>query len=295
MAEKHSVFMNIGGLTLKPRLPVSKKLSIFGEAGFALVTRSGFHSGNEMPVTDATMASVLVGGGLKFHLNRKFDLQVSGIWSPANSKKKQPATSFIAGGFTYNMNPLSEEKVKKNSSSGYIFPKQVLQIGLTTNALEYGVNSFFAEGAVPIFWGGDVQVRRAISVHYQRNVFHTRKVFSLDIGASAGIWETRKRRQKFLSLSAFPVLRFTAIRCKSADYYFTYSVAGPTYLSTITLDSLNTGRHFTFQDYMGVGSFIGKSRKLNAEIRIAHFSNGNIFPDNPGIMIPLSLHLGYAF
>ena len=287
--------MNVGGLTLKPRVSLSKKMSLFGEGGFGLVTRSGFRVNDEMAVKDATMASVLLGGGVKLHLNKKFDLQVSGLWSPSNSKKKQPSTTFISGGFTYNMNPLPEERVKRNSDPRYKFPSHLLQVGVSTNALEYGVNTFFADGPVPVFWGGEVQVRRALAVHYQRNVFHSRKVFSLDVGASAGIWETRKRRQKFLSLAVYPVLRFTAIRTESTDFYFTYSVAGPTYLSKLVLDSLNTGKHFTFQDYMGIGIFTGKQRNLNAEIRIAHFSNGNIFPDNPGIMIPLSLQLGYAF
>ena len=227
-AKKHSVFMNVGGFTMKPRVSLSKKISLFGEGGFALVTRSGFRVNDEMAVKDATMASVLLGGGVKFHLNKKFDLQASGLWSPSNSKKKQPSTTFISGGFTYNMNPLPAERVKRNSDSRYKFPAQVLQVGISTNALEYGVNTFFADGPVPVFWGGEVQVGRALAVHYQRNVFHARKVFSLDVGGSAGIWETRKLRQKFLSLAVYPVLRFTAIRTKSTDFYFTYSVAGPT-------------------------------------------------------------------
>ena len=39
--------------------------------------------------------------------------------------------------------------------------------------------------------------------------------------------------------------------------YFAYSLAGPTYISKIVLDDLNTGRHFTFQDFMGIGWFAG--------------------------------------
>jgi hypothetical protein len=40
--------------------------------------------------------------------------------------------------------------------------------------------------------------------------------------------------------------------------------------------------------------FFGKSRNLNAELKIGHYSNGNVFPQNGAIKIPLSLNVGYA-
>jgi hypothetical protein len=46
---------------------------------------------------------------------------------------------------------------------------------------------------------------------------------------------------------------------------------------------------------MGIGMFSGKKRKFNSEIRIGHYSNGNIFPDNKGIKIPLTFNAGYTF
>ena len=61
------------------------------------------------------------------------------------------------------------------------------------------------------------------------------------------------------------------------------------------VDGENTGRHFTFQDFMGLGVFAGKDRKLNAEVNINHYSNGNIFPDNAGVKIPLTFMVGYTF
>jgi hypothetical protein len=72
-------------------------------------------------------------------------------------------------------------------------------------------------------------------------------------------------------------------------------VAGPTYISKVLIDGEETGRHFTFQDVMGIGIFAGEKKNINAGIRIAHYSNGNLFPQNNGVMIPLSFSLGYAF
>jgi hypothetical protein len=44
-----------------------------------------------------------------------------------------------------------------------------------------------------------------------------------------------------------------------------------------------------------MGVFTGKDKNLNIGLRIAHFSNGNLFPNNDGVMVPLTLGLGYSF
>ena len=46
---------------------------------------------------------------------------------------------------------------------------------------------------------------------------------------------------------------------------------------------------------MGVGLFAGKNRTFNVGIKTNHYSNGNIFTQNAGVKIPLTLSLGYAF
>ncbi|MBL0274441.1 MAG: acyloxyacyl hydrolase [Chitinophagaceae bacterium] len=70
-------------------------------------------------------------------------------------------------------------------------------------------------------------------------------------------------------------------------------MAGPTYLSKKLL-IMKGPKHFTFHDFMGIGIFTGQKKNLNAGIRIAHFSNGNIFPQNDGIKVPLTFSLSYA-
>ena len=39
-----------------------------------------------------------------------------------------------------------------------------------------------------------------------------------------------------------------------ADIYFNYSLAGPTFISKTTIDTNETGKQFTFRDFMGVGT-----------------------------------------
>jgi len=148
---------------------------------------------------------------------------------------------------------------------------------------------------VPIFWGGNVETRRGFTLDYQRNVFHTKKLFAFDLGASASYWNSNGNREIFRTLSAYPLFRIFLARARPADVYFGYSLAGPTYVSRAVIDGRKTGERFTFQDFMGVGAFFGKTRRMNAEIGIKHYSNGNIFTRNASIKIPLTLTLGLAF
>jgi hypothetical protein len=289
----HSVWMNVGGLTLAGHVPIHKKFSLFAEAGLGVITRKGFDINNTPVVKSATYATGLFGGALQYHLNRKWDLQLSTTWSPAHAKEKQPHTIFYSAGFNYHLKELSKEKVESNIKSGHHFPKHFLELSYTTNGLGYGVNDLFSK-TLPLFWGGAAHLKQGFSLHYQRNIFHARRVFSLDWAAGAGYWKTKENEDEFLTLSLYPVLRFTAFRSSSADIFFEYTVAGPTFISKTLLDNEKTGKKFTFYDAMGMGAFLGKKKKLVTGLRIAHFSNGNIFPDNNGVKVPLSFNLGYV-
>jgi hypothetical protein len=55
------------------------------------------------------------------------------------------------------------------------------------------------------------------------------------------------------------------------------------------------GGHFTFQDFMGVGVFFGSKRNFVAEVNLNHYSNGNIFPHNDAVKVPLGFSVGYCF
>jgi hypothetical protein len=293
---EHSVWMNIAGLTLKTQLPLVKKLSWYGEAGLGIITRKGFKVNNVWAIKNTSYATGFFETGLRKLINPKWDLLASISYSPKNGRVKQPASYFYSLGFTNTMRTLPAEKLEAKRKAGYKFPRNTIQLGVATNTLGYGVNNFASKKSpIPFFWGGNAELSNGVALHYHRNIFHARKVFSFDWGISAGFWQTRLQKQNFFTLSAFPVLRFNVIRSKVADYYFYYSVAGPTYISRTLLDGEETGRHFTFQDLIGIGSFLGPGRRLNAEINIGHFSNGNIFPDNAGVKVPLTFCFGYTF
>ncbi|MBX9783502.1 MAG: acyloxyacyl hydrolase [Chitinophagaceae bacterium] len=134
-----------------------------------------------------------------------------------------------------------------------------------------------------------------MSINYQRTAFHSKKVFSLEWGISAGYWQTEELKEQFFTIAAYPVFKFHVLRSKTTDGYFFYSVAGPAFQSKTNLDYELLGRKFTFRDYMGIGMYTGKRKQLNLELNIGHFSNGNLFSSNAGIMVPLSLNAGFCF
>lgn len=299
---RSSVWMNVGGLTLKPQLPITERISLNGEFGLGIVTRHGFSDSKDNPIIKGvTYASVLMGAGVNYHINDNWQLTLSTAYTPQKKSVDQPATTFIGVGFNYKLKTVSDKKLQKGAETGYTNPKQWLQIGYSSNILGYGVNNTL-EKAV-LFWGGDAEVYRGLSLTYQRNIFHSAKYFALDWGITAASWQTKgagtglsnPNKQDFFTLSVFPVARFNFLHTRPLDAYFYYSVAGPTYISKRIIDGNDTGEHFTFQDTMGAGVFFGENRNWNAEIKIGHYSNGNIFPQNAAVKIPLSLNVGYAF
>jgi lipid A 3-O-deacylase PagL/OmpA family protein len=289
----HHLFTHFGGVTLKPELPVTPAVSVYAEAGLGVTSRRRLAVGDAVAVEEAIFPSVLFGGGLEYHVNLAWDLTAGLTYSAGRERDNQPGTIFLSGGFQYNLRPLPADRVEANRQTDAIFPAHLIQIEYTTG-VGYGVNDLFSK-KVPIFWGGSVKVARGIAVHYDRNVFHTRRLFSLDLGTSVSYWRSRDERDQFATLSVYPLLRFTVLRAKPADFYVCYSLVGPTYVSKQVLDSRDTGNSFTFQDFMGIGAFIGKNRHLSAGLKINHYSNGNIFTRNAGIKVPLTVGVGYAF
>jgi hypothetical protein len=291
---KHSVWMHSGTLSLKGQVPLSKKISAYGEAGLAIFSRRGIKIDNSFAVKDYSYSTVLLGTGLEYHISPKWGVLANFNYAPGNSENKQPHEVFYSAGLKYNLTPIPEEVVKRNAEAGYHFAQHLLQLGYSTNAFGYGANNFLSKKA-PIFWGGGIEVEKGLALRYQKNIFHTKKVFSFDAGVSAGFWKSNELKEDFYTLSIFPLLRFTAIRSNVADIYLFYSVAGPSFISKTIIDEKDSGKHFTFQDFMGFGGFLGKQKHLDAELSINHYSNGNIFVYNRGVKIPLTFTLGYSF
>jgi hypothetical protein len=282
------------GLTLTADLPLTARLSAYGEGGFGLTSRSGFEIDGKTAMERAHYGAGLLGAGFMYRATPNTDFVLGATYSPGRKSFKQPSTRLFTAGLRYHMRPLPAAKVEDNRRAGFVFPANLVRVGYTTNALHYGVNNLFSS-KIPIFWGGNVETRQGVTLDYSRNVFHTKKRFAFDMGGSVSIWKSNRDGEPFLTLSTYPLFRFFLLRRATADVYFNYSLAGPTYVNIDVIDGSDTGEVFTFQDFMGVGMFFGKTRRINAELGIKHFSNGNIFTKNASIKVPLTLTLGVTF
>jgi hypothetical protein len=282
-------------LTARSLLPLSATTSLYGEGGVGLVTRKGFAINGAPVVNDATYATLLFGGGLEYRINANWSLLTGMTAVPGRSADRQPRTVFFSGGFDYTVRHLPAVQADTDSADRPVWPKNVFQVGYVTDALGYGANDFVSKGAVPVFWTGSVEVAHGLSVNYQRNVLHTRRFFALDWGASISSWKSRKNDERFYTASVYPVLRFVALRTNPLELYLIYSMAGPALITRTLIDGEETGKRFTFQDFMGAGIFLGRTKRVSAEVRIAHYSNGNLFPQNLGVTIPLGFYLGTSF
>lgn len=289
-----TVWMNVAGLTARGTWPLVDQLSVYAEGGLGIVTRHGFGDHGTPIVTDANYATVLLGTGLKYRLGNTWDLQAGAAYTPPNSRYRQPHTLMFSLSAVVNMRPSGTRPVGAFAEDGSIFPEHQFQAAFTTNALGTGVNTLVAK-KVPIFWGGSLEARQGVAVRYQRNMYHTAKLFSLDLGVSISGYESKRDRTDFWAFSAYPKFTFRVLRTQRAAVSFYYSVAGPTYLTRSFVDSIDTGKRFTFQDLIGIGFAFGRSRHATLELGVGHYSNGNIFTRNAGVKIPLTTSFGYAF
>lgn len=300
---ENSVWINAWSLSLKKDFNLSEKTSFYAEAGIANVTRVGFPIGNTIVYDDAHFGSLIYGFGLQYWLSKKWRLSANATFIPKASKYNQPSISQASLGFEYHLQQLDDKIAKSYASNEYFFPKNIFQISYGTGAIGYGMNRFFSMNmklgnfesfGIPVFWLGDIRANHSVSLTYQTLIYRSERIFSLDWGVSATYFQSDGKENVF-AFSIFPVLRFYLMRRKGYDFYTNYSIIGPTYLTKSVVDGFDSGTNITYQDTMGFGVFFGKNRKYNFELRIMHYSNGNIFSDNAGVAVPIQFTFGKTF
>ena len=300
---ERSVWINAWSLSLKKDFKINNKINLFAEAGIANVTRFGFSINDQVIYDDAHFASLVYGFGLQYRLSDKWRLSANGTFLPKSTKNNQPSISQATLGFEYHLQQVDDKTAAEYAKNEYFFPKNIFQVSYGTGEIGFGFNQFFGMSlpvgnfdsfGVPIFWVGEVKAQHALSLTYQRLIYRSEKIFSLDWGASATYFQSREGTDVF-AFSIFPVLRFYLWRKPTFDFYANYSIIGPAYITKSDIDNSKTGPNITYQDTMGFGVFFGEKREYNFELRIMHYSNGNIFTRNAGVAIPLQFTIGKTF
>lgn len=299
-----SVWINAWFLSLKRDFNLSNKTSFYAEAGIANLTRFGFSINDKVIFNDAHYASLIYGLGLQYKLTNKWRLSANGTFLPKSEKQNQPSISQFSLGFEYHLQQVDDKTAVNYANNDYFFPDNIIQFSYGTGSIGFGVNQFFGMSmkvgnfesfGIPVFWVGEIKAQHAVSLTYQRLIYRSEKIFSLDWGVSATYFQSTRGKTDVFAFSIFPVLRFYLLRKKEYDFYTNYSIIGPTYISKSDIDNTQTGPKATYQDTMGFGVFFGKNRKYNFELRIMHYSNGNIFTKNDGVAIPIQFTFGKTF
>ncbi len=294
--DRHTVWTSMLGVTLQPTVKLLKKIALYGDIGLGIISRHGFKINDQFAVTHQDLVTLLTGGGLTYAINPHWHYDLGIAYTPKNHRKKQPNIFYAYTGFYYLILPSNRSNEPHFFEKKYIFPLNFLQGGFFTNKWFYAnVNKYVSQGHIPIFWDGKLKNRNGVYLMYERNFFHTNRTLSLEWGTSIARYQTHLNQQTYYAFSVFPVLKIWIIRSNYIDSYFTYSLAGPTYITRYYLDHINTGSHFTFQDFMGIGFFLGRKKNINVNLKIGHYSNGNILPINTGIEVPLTIAVGFTF
>lgn len=143
----------------------------------------------------------------------------------------------------------------------------------------------------PIMWTATHKADSGMTFLYEWNVFHTQKYFSVNFGTNFSWWSMQSQTQ--LAITFLFDLRFWLFHTKSFNPYVTWSIAAPTLISRRIFGQANLGKHFLFQDFLGIGTEIGKH--FDISLRLYHYSNGDLFLHNNGFDVPSVLSIGYLF
>ena len=298
-----TVWTNLWSLTLKKDFHFDRSWGAFLEAGPATVARKGFTLGTETGVEDYRYLSILTAVGVTYKLSDQWELLAHGVFVP-KAKENQPALKQFSLGVQYNLKELAPKPSQEASQTRPFFPTHTLQVGYGNDFIGYAPNKIVSMNArvggtdglgLPIFWYGDAKASNTFLINYAKTLYKSHKFFSLGYGASFTAFESSMDKKWTGAISVYPQMSFYFWRREGFDAYATYSVIGPTFITREDIDGVETGPKITYQDFIAAGAYLGNDRKWNAELKIIHYSNGNIFTKNNGVAVPVVFQLGYQW
>ncbi len=145
----------------------------------------------------------------------------------------------------------------------------------------------------PIFWTASDKANGGMQLTYLQMLYHTKQHFSAYWGASASGWNGGGDNNNIATL--FVSMRFWLHQWHYLSPYFMASYAGPSLMSVQHFNGHNLGSHFIWQDYLGIGMMLGPKQNIDLNVRLLHYSNGDVFPTNPGFDVPIVVTVGFAF
>jgi hypothetical protein len=119
------------GVTLAASVPITSKISAYGEGGGGITSRSGAIINGKVALPAAHYTSGMLGAGLDIQASRTLDLLLSATYLPGRESFAQPSTRMFTAGLRYHMRTVPDAAVEENRSSGYVFPANMIRVGFT--------------------------------------------------------------------------------------------------------------------------------------------------------------------
>jgi len=145
----------------------------------------------------------------------------------------------------------------------------------------------------PLFWKASHNVSSGKMLTYLHLIYHKNHFFTIQGGGTMAHWQGGG--DNLYTISALLEFRLWLNLKPSWRLYFLYSVAAPTLMSNTHFNHTRFSTNFVFQDMMGIGMQLGQHHAFHIQAIIIHYSNGNLFPINGGIEVPLLISVGYSF
>ncbi len=115
---------------------------------------------------------------------------------------------------------------------------------------------------------------------------------TLGLGAS-WLWNDFDEHEVFIG-SLVPTFRYFLAESESMDFYVFVST-GFSYMTEPSLGQQLLGGYFAFNDFFGLGAYMGPEQDWSVNVCWRHISNAGLFDPNEGIDIPFYLMVGHRF
>jgi len=97
------------------------------------------------------------------------------------------------------------------------------------------------------------------------------------------------------AISLYPQLTLYPSNPITLNPFFFVRALGPSYISENQFGSREQDNHFSFQSQVGIGirPHITENQQIKIMLSWKHFSNANLFSDNDGFDLPITLSVGF--
>jgi hypothetical protein len=147
----------------------------------------------------------------------------------------------------------------------------------------------------PLMWDAKLKVDRAIMLSYERDLYHFGRYLELYSGISGGFLESfGEKEDSIQTFGGYLMARLYFVKVRNFQMFFMWSPAGPSFLTKREFATTEFSNLFVFQDQFGIGIRVKGKREYDFFVKLYHFSNGDIFPINGGIDIPLLIGFGVS-